>query len=105
MIKETYTKNTEILNDILELYRFIVEKYASHSSQSAHIVALVKLMQELWGFFVEKFSKYGNKETTEEENSEENEILLAFQSIMRIMSHIIAVNITSFNIYIGYTDS
>jgi hypothetical protein len=32
MIKETYTQNTEILNDILELYRFIVEKYASHAS-------------------------------------------------------------------------
>ena len=32
MIRETYTKNTEILNEILELYRFIVEKYASHAS-------------------------------------------------------------------------
>ena len=78
MIKETYTKNTEILNDILELYRFIVEKYASHSSQSAHIVALVNLMQELWGFFVEKLSKFGEKDINEEENAEENEINLAF---------------------------
>ncbi len=32
MIQSTYTKNTEILNEILELYRFIVEKYASHAS-------------------------------------------------------------------------
>jgi hypothetical protein len=32
MIRETYTKNTEILNEILQLYRFIVEKYASHAS-------------------------------------------------------------------------
>ena len=31
MILETYTKNTEILNEILELYRFLVEKYASHA--------------------------------------------------------------------------
>jgi hypothetical protein len=29
MILETYSKNTEILNEILELYRFVVEKYAS----------------------------------------------------------------------------
>jgi len=99
MIKETYTKNTEILNDILELYRFIVEKYASHSSQSAHIVALVHLMQELWGFFVEKLSKFGEKDINEEENAEENEINLAFQSIMRIMSHIIAVIFRSLNLY------
>ena len=32
MIRSTYTKNTEILNEILELYRLIVEKYASHAS-------------------------------------------------------------------------
>ncbi len=32
MIMRTYTKNTEVLNEILELYRFIVEKYAEHSS-------------------------------------------------------------------------
>lgn len=29
MILTTYTHNTEILNEILELYRLIVEKYAS----------------------------------------------------------------------------
>ncbi len=94
MIKQTYTLNTEILNEILELYRFIVEKYASHASQTAHIVALVQFMQELWGFFVEK-AKAVPKEATEEENLEENEINIAFQSIMRIMSHIIAVRIFS----------
>lgn len=94
MIKQTYTLNTEILNEILELYRFIVEKYASHASQTAHIVALVQFMQELWGFFVEK-AKAVPKEATEEENLEENEINIAFQSIMRIMSHIIAVSIFS----------
>jgi hypothetical protein len=32
MIMRTYTKNTEVLNEILELYRFIVEKYAEHAS-------------------------------------------------------------------------
>ena len=31
MILESYTKNTEILNEILELYRFLVEKYASYA--------------------------------------------------------------------------
>jgi hypothetical protein len=92
MIKQTYTLNTEILNEILELYRFIVEKYASHASQTPHIVALVQFMQELWGFFVEK-AKTISKEANEEENLEENEINIAFQSIMRIMSHIIAVSI------------
>jgi hypothetical protein len=49
-------------------------------------------MQELWGFFVEK-AKTISKEANEEENLEENEINIAFQSIMRIMSHIIAVSI------------
>jgi hypothetical protein len=77
MIKQTYTLNTEILNEILELYRFIVEKYASHASQTPHIVALVQFMQELWGFFVEK-AKTISKEANEEENLEENEINIAF---------------------------
>jgi hypothetical protein len=54
MIRETYTKNTEILNEILELYRFIVEKYASHASQSEHIISLVKFLQDIWVFFVTK---------------------------------------------------
>lgn len=31
MIMSTYQKNTEILNEILVLYRFIVEKYAGSS--------------------------------------------------------------------------
>jgi len=62
-------------------------------------VALVNLMQELWGFFVEKLSKFGEKDINEEENAEENEINLAFQSIMRIMSHIIAVTFRSLNLY------
>lgn len=38
MIFETYTKNTEILNEILELYRFLVEKYASHAHQHTQII-------------------------------------------------------------------
>ena len=62
-------------------------------------MALVNLMQELWGFFVEKLSKFGEKDINEEENAEENEINLAFQSIMRIMSHIIAVIFRSLNLY------
>ena len=62
-------------------------------------MALVNLMQELWGFFVEKLSKFGEKDINEEENAEENEINLAFQSIMRIMSHIIAVTFRSLNLY------
>jgi hypothetical protein len=39
------------------------------------------------------------KEGNEEENLEENEINIAFQSIMRIMSHIIAVSILFDNIF------
>ena len=41
-------------------------------------MALVNLMQELWRFFVEKLSKFGEKDINEEENAEENEINLAF---------------------------
>ena len=77
MIKQTYTLNTEILNEILELYRFIVEKYSSHASQTSHIIALVQFMQELWRFFVEKAKKIEAKESNEEENLEENEINIA----------------------------
>jgi hypothetical protein len=54
MIKETYTKNTEVLNEILELYRFIVEKYAAHASQTLHIVSLVKFLKDIWVFFTGK---------------------------------------------------
>jgi hypothetical protein len=32
MIMTTYTKNTEVLNEILELYRLLVEKYSSSTS-------------------------------------------------------------------------
>jgi hypothetical protein len=35
-------------------------------------------MQELWGFFVEKLSKFESKDSNDEENAEENEINLAF---------------------------
>jgi hypothetical protein len=38
MIKDTYQHSTIVINEILELYRFIVEKYSAHESQQAHIV-------------------------------------------------------------------
>ena len=95
MIRESYTKNTEILNEILGLYRFIVEKYASHASQQAHIVSLVKFLKDIWDFFVKKRAEHGGEAAAEnmneEEEKEDNEINLALQSIMRIMSHVLAV--------------
>jgi hypothetical protein len=57
MILLSYTKNTEILNEILELYRFIVEKYASQGSQQSHIVALVTFLKEIWDFFIGKLKQ------------------------------------------------
>ena len=97
MIRETYTKNTEILNEILELYRFIVEKYASHAGQQEHIIALVKFLKDIWDFFVQKHQNLHNKELKREKSQEEekevNEIDIALQSIMRIMSHIVAVSV------------
>ena len=54
MIQSTYTKNTEILNEILELYRFIVEKYSAHASQQTHIIHLVKFLKDIWDFFLQK---------------------------------------------------
>ena len=54
MIMRTYTQNTEILNEILELYRFIVEKYANHTSQQAHIQKLVEFLKQIWEFFERK---------------------------------------------------
>ena len=62
MIMLTYTKNTEILNEILELYRFIVEKYAAHASQQAHIIALVTFLKEIWDFFVAKSETHQDEE-------------------------------------------
>jgi hypothetical protein len=79
MIKMTYTKNTEVLNEILELYRFIVEKYASHGSQQAHIVALVSFLKEIWDFFIAKCGdeQSNERELTAEEENEYNELRIA----------------------------
>ena len=94
MIQETYTKNTEILNEILELYRFIVEKYAAHASQQQHIVQLVHFLKEIWEFFTTKQNDLKNKEDKNlEEEREEDEINLALQSIIRIMIHVISVSL------------
>jgi hypothetical protein len=98
MIRETYTKNTEILNEILELYRFIVEKYASHASQQTHIIALVEFLKDIWEFFVKKSHELRTQVRTQEEEKEDDEINIAFQSIMRIMSHVIAVSTDSIDV-------
>eukprot|EP00347_Sterkiella_histriomuscorum_P023381 403334851 len=92
MIQSTYTKNTEILNEILELYRFIVEKYASHASQQKHIVQLVGFLKDIWEFFTVKQGELKNKgeDKNQEEEREEDEINIALQSIIRIMIHIIS---------------
>lgn len=95
MIQLSYTKNTEILNEILELYRFIVEKYASEGSQQAHIVALVTFLKEIWDFFLGRLAqrrKGERDELTQEEQKEDDEISIALQSIIRIMSQIVAVS-------------
>ena len=89
MILQTYTKNTEILNEILELYRFIVEKYASSAAQQAHVISLVQFLKEIWEFFVQKQGEI--KRGSTEEQKEEDEINIALQSILRIMTHVIAV--------------
>ncbi|CDW75637.1 UNKNOWN [Stylonychia lemnae] len=82
MIQQTYTKNIEILNEILELYRFIVEKYASHASQQQHIVQIVQFLKQIWDFFTEKQGQLKQKEDkNQEEEKEEDEINLALQSI------------------------
>jgi hypothetical protein len=52
MIMTTHTKNTEILNEILELYRLIVEKYASGANTVRLIVELVGFLKEIWNYFV-----------------------------------------------------
>lgn len=96
MILMTYTKNTEVLNEILELYRFIVEKYAAHGSQQAHIVELVTFLREIWDFFIQKVGPE-DRELTQEEENECNELRIAQQSIMRIFTHIIAVSSKTFS--------
>jgi hypothetical protein len=55
---------------------------------------LVKFIKEIWDFFVKKQAEIKDqKEKSLEEEKEDNEIDIALQNIMRIMSHIIAVNI------------
>ena len=79
MILMTYTKNTEVLNEILELYRFIVEKYAAHGSQQAHVIALVTFLKEIWDFFIQKVGAEtgDDRELTQEEENECNELRIA----------------------------
>lgn len=45
MILTVYTKNLEILNEILELYRLIVEKYASSHQVLPLIMELVSFLK------------------------------------------------------------
>lgn len=92
MILQTYTKNIEILNEILELYRFIAEKYASSASQLQHIIALVRFLKEIWDFFIKKQDEAKTEAAAggEDKQKEDDEINLVLQCIMRIMSHIIA---------------
>lgn len=52
MILTTYTKNTEVLNEILELYRLLVEKY-SDSSSYAQIAQLAHFLSTIWNYFIE----------------------------------------------------
>jgi len=52
MILTTYTQNTEILNEILELYRLIVEKYASALQTVSLIIQLVSFLKEIWDYFI-----------------------------------------------------
>jgi hypothetical protein len=53
---------------------------------------LVKFIKEIWDFFVKKQAEIKDqKEKSLEEEKEDNEIDIALQNIMRIMSHIIAV--------------
>lgn len=51
MIMTTYTKNTEVLNEILELYRLIVDKYSSSSSY-AIIAQLAQFLKNIWDHFI-----------------------------------------------------
>lgn len=51
MIMTTYTKNTEVLNEILELYRLLVEKYSSSKSYGL-IVQLAQFLNTIWHHFI-----------------------------------------------------
>ena len=51
MIETTYKINTEVLNEVLELYRLIVDKY-SGSQVYLEIAKLANFLKQIWDFFI-----------------------------------------------------
>jgi len=56
----------------------------------------VEFLKDIWEFFVKKSQELRSHAKTHEEEKEDDEINIAFQSIMRIMSHVIAVSLSFF---------
>ena len=57
------------------------------------MIALVTFLKEIWDFFIQKAGvETDDRELTQEEENECNELRIAQQSIMRIFTHIIAVS-------------
>ncbi len=61
----------------------------------------MEFLKDIWEFFVKKSHELRSHAKTHEEEKEDDEINIAFQSIMRIMSHIIAVSL----IYLIFIDT
>ncbi len=51
MILQTYTINVEVLNEILELYKFIVEKYAAFNEAAQIINGAASFLKQIWNHF------------------------------------------------------
>mmetsp|Transcript_12103 Transcript_12103/g.15451 ORF Transcript_12103/g.15451 Transcript_12103/m.15451 type:complete len:144 (+) Transcript_12103:340-771(+) len=90
--------NSEAINEILDLYRFIVDKYAGMTlamPETPNLTVndfLIKMLQEAWTHFLGVISAGGPNRTEEGEvNFDEvyGEESIVLNTIVRILNHIV----------------
>ena len=83
-------QNFQVINEVLELYRFIVEKYAGYNAigENGQVSSNITTMCELAVFLNGFWAKYSV--ANDENETEERERSLVLSSIMRIMCQVIS---------------
>ena len=82
--------NYQVVNEILELYRFIVEKYAGFNQlgPNGEVCQSMTVICELAMFLNTFWQKYSSVELHDQKQERERSLILS--SIMRIMSHVLS---------------